>query len=322
MLGILTTLLPVFALIAIGFVVAKLHLLPEGSGSVLNQFILKLALPALIFAAIASSEPESLVQGGFFAIACFVGMLISFVLLRFFVKKKFHRTNSEGSMLGLVATFPDNVFLGLPVLLALFPGNSDYVLASTLSNMVCLPFMIFVILDCEIARNSSESIDKAKVTIKVTKAMLANPIVISLVLGIIFCLSGIHPKGLITTFRLLGSTTTPCALTALGLVLGTQRVASGEHKSGVLEHLSIHIVKMLIQPAVTWLCLVILGVEGYWLAMGIILSGMPTAFSAYVVSDNYNTCSREASLVIMVNTAASVFTVPLLAIFLRFLSIM
>lgn len=317
MLDIVNTLLPVFSLLLIGFVCERIRLLPAGSASVLNRFVCNLGMPALIFVSTAPRSPEDLARAGFVGGSA-AGMLLCFVVPYVFVSKGFKRSHPESGMLSLLACCPNNVFLGLPILAALFPGNGDVVLASTISNILCLPIMLLVMLELEVGRNAAGERGRS-VLLKAGRAMLFNPILLSALAGAFFCLSRLSvPEGALAVGRSLGATTTPCALTALGMALGAQLAAGRTCHSRLLQQICINTVKLALQPALTWLCLIALGVEGSWLAMGVILSAMPTATIAYAVSESYDACSQESSRIILINTAASAITIPALILLLRF----
>ena len=56
---------PVFALIFAGWWVARVGILSESTTSALNQFVIYLSLPALLFVAMARTPIEQLAQPGF-----------------------------------------------------------------------------------------------------------------------------------------------------------------------------------------------------------------------------------------------------------------
>ena len=92
------------------------------------------------------------------------------------------------------------------------------------------------------------------------------------------------------------------------------------------SHLSwqipVDLIKLILQPLLTLFALSGLGVSGEWLAMGVILAGMPTGSVAYVLSETYGVAARDASRVILVDTALSVLTIPLMVFLLQRAGIM
>src|SRR5690606_22520665 len=65
MLSVVTIVLPVFALILIGYVCRRTNRLGPHAASELNRFVVWLALPALLFSVTANSSWERLWQPGF-----------------------------------------------------------------------------------------------------------------------------------------------------------------------------------------------------------------------------------------------------------------
>lgn len=124
MAGILSILLPVFALILIGIFVERLRLIPLDGAATLNMFVFNLAMPCLIFSSMAVSTPTALARAGYVG-GCLAGMLACYMSVHAAISRGFRRRNSEGAMLGVLAAFPNTAFMGLPILMSLFPGNHD-----------------------------------------------------------------------------------------------------------------------------------------------------------------------------------------------------
>ena len=130
------------------------------------------------------------------------------------------------------------------------------------------------------------------------------------------------PEGALTVCRSLAATATPCALVALGMVLSIQMTSSVRGESHLSWQIPVDLIKLILQPLLTLFALSGLGVSGEWLAMGVILAGMPTGSVAYVLSETYGVAARDASRVILVDTALSVLTIPLMVFLLQRAGIM
>lgn len=310
MLTIANTLLPVFALVALGMVIERMRIMPDGTAAILNQFVFNIGMPALIFIAIATKQPAELARIGYIG-GTVAGMFASFVLVYGLFSGGFRRRHGESGMLSLLASFPNTAFLGLPVLVALFPGNEDAVLASSISTILGLPLLMLVIGQQEY-RRSADGTEQQGLARKLARSLATNPILLSTVTGVAVCLGRVPlPASIEGMFRMLGGTASPCALFAIGMVLANQLVSRKGDGAGLLRQIPVNAVKLLGQPVVTFLSLKALGVDGAWLAMGVILSGMPTGTIAYVLAENYGTCTGETSRAILANTAASMLTIPL-----------
>ena len=76
---ILATILPIFVLILAGFAFARLRGLDSGAVSILNTYVVWLALPALLFDFVAEADWATLAQPRFTLVFAF-GMVATFAL--------------------------------------------------------------------------------------------------------------------------------------------------------------------------------------------------------------------------------------------------
>ena len=111
---------------------------------------------------------------------------------------------------------------------------------------------------------------------------------------------------------MLGATASPCALFCMGMILAAQlRSTRGPRKGWLWSLLPIQIMKLGLMPLLTYACLRAFDVGGLPLAVAVLLSGMPTGVSAYVIAEKHQTGAPEASWGIIFSTSACVVTVPL-----------
>lgn len=121
-------------------------------------------------------------------------------------------------MLSMLASFPNVVLVGLPVLMALYPGEKLVVLASTLTNILEIPIILVALL---ILTNDGAKGRHPVRTVAVT--LITNPVVLSTAFGALFYLSGMPvPVFLESACRALGNSVMPCALVSLGIVMGAR----------------------------------------------------------------------------------------------------
>lgn len=316
MMDILSILMPVFALIIIGILVERFRLVPPGGAATLNMLVFNLAMPCLIFRSMALSDPADLARSGYVA-GTLIGMLACCALIHGLVSRGFRTRLAEASIMGVLASFPNTAFMGMPILISLFPGNHDAVLAATISTVFCLPLLLIGMFAQEWCRNAGD-LSRRRLLTKVARTMLRNPILLATLAGAVVCVARIPvPEGVLTVCRSLAATATPCALLALGMVLSIQMTSSvrGEHHPA--WQIPTNLVKLVLQPLLTLFALAGLGVRGEWLAMGVLLAGMPTGSVAYVLSETYGVATRDASRVILINTALSVLTIPLMVFALQ-----
>jgi malonate transporter len=140
----------------------------------------------------------------------------------------------------------------------------------------------------------------------VAVALLRNPLVVAPAAGLLLSATGIGlPTPIETFFNLLGAASGPCALFAVGLFI----IGKPFH-GNVPELVWLSILKLLIQPAVTWvLAFPVLGLDPFWGGSAVLLAGLPTGALVFTLAQNYDVWPEAASAVIIVTTILSVVTV-------------
>lgn len=313
MWNIFLLLSPVFILLFLGMLAERFHLVPPFGQTTLNQFLVNLGLPSLIFLSIAQCRAEDLHHGAFlagFSLCLFVtfGLLIP----------AFHHLHpqegyKEDVMLSMLASFPNVVLVGLPVLMALYPGNASAVLASTLTNILEIPMVLITLFI--LVNNGAKGRHPIRT---VALALITNPVVLASIGGALFYLTGTAvPTMLESACRALGASVMPCALVSLGIVISARL---RHHSEGVFHPGRQGILffgKLLLQPVIAMAALTALGVEEPWRSMGVLLSAMPVGTLAYAMSDSYKVAENDASFAVISSTLLSLILLPLLALFLH-----
>ena len=101
---------------------------------------------------------------------------------------------------------------------------------------------------------------------------------------------------------MIGSVTPGVSLFSLGLLLSQQRTRF------TVEVFSNVLMKVLVQPAVMGLLVLLLAVRGQTGGEMIILGALPTATIAPMLALRYNAYTAESSATVLLGTALSVLT--------------
>ena len=311
MLEVVVLLLPVFVLIFLGMLAERFQLVPPFGATTLNQFLINLGLPSLIFLGIAECRPEDLNHGAFlvgFSLCLFVtfGLLVP-------VFRHLKAGYRESVMLSMLASFPNVVLVGLPVLMALYPGEAQVVLASTLTNILEIPIILVALL---ILVNNGARGRHPMRTVGIT--LLTNPVVLSTACGALFYVTGTAvPLFLEAACRALGNSVMPCALVSLGIVMSARLRGgrAGRFRPG--RQAAVLIGQQLVQPGIAWAALTLLGAEPLWLSMGVLLAAMPIGTLAYAMSDSCKVAEDDAAAAVIASTLLSLLLMPVLAAFLK-----
>ena len=313
MWNVFLLLMPVFVLIFLGMLAERFQLVPPFGSTTLNQFLVNLGLPSLIFLSIAECRPEDLDHEAFLA-GFALSLFITFALLIVVFRRLGTGTGyKEDVMLSMLASFPNVVLVGLPVLMALYPGKHVVVLASTLTNILEIPMVLITLF---ILVNTGA---KGKHPIRtIALALVTNPVVLATLAGAVFYLSRTAVPAVIESpCRALGNSVMPCALVSLGIVISARL---RHHENGVF-HMRRQIVillgKQILQPVIALIALTALDAEPMWRSMGVLLAAMPVGTLAYAMSDSYKVAEDDASAAVILSTLVSLALIPVLAMFLR-----
>ena len=162
--------LPIFALVLLGYLLGWRQWLSAESAAGLANITFKLFMPTLLFAGIAKAP---LVDGlsPMLLLAYYLPVLLVFALVNLIV----HRQRGTATPLGLVAAFSNNVLVGIPLVTTLM-GSAGLVYVFAI--LVFHSLTLFSLHSFYAAFGSPERVD-ARGLLK----NLANPMIVGLLLG-------------------------------------------------------------------------------------------------------------------------------------------
>jgi predicted permease len=297
--------LPVFSIILLGYGSGRFRLLGQGSTAALNAFVYYVALPAVLFLAMARVPVREAFNWPFLA-AYTGGVLGTFALSMIVGLVAFPGRPAEMTLQGKTAVFANTGYMGVPLFIAAF-GDGGLLPALTL--MVyngALIFGIAVVL-IELDLKSGESL--FRILAGVGLALLRNPLVTATVAGIAWSISGLPlPKPATNLFDILGAAAGPCALFAMGLSLVGQPIVGD-----LVEASWLVFLKLIVMPAITWwLAFPVMQLDPFWGASAVILSALPTGALTFVLAQRYGIYVRRATTATLISTILSVLTVSAL----------
>jgi predicted permease len=295
---------PVFALILTGWVCTKRHLLGPSSREGLNGFVIYLALPAQLFAAMSNVELADLAQPGFFW-AFSLGMFGTAGLYALVSRDK-HIPPLDRLINSMSAAYGNSGFMGIPLCLMVFgqAGLAPSVITAVFT--VSLLFAVTIML-AELQRLDHAGVMPA--IKKVLLSMLRNPLLVAPILGVLWSLTHwTMPLPAERYISLLGDASTPCALIAIGLFLGQ----TSEQRAGP-EMMRIVLFKLLFQPALTaLLVLYVFEVPKTWALVAILSAALPVGTGPFMMSQLYQRDAAASARAILVSTILSVITISIL----------
>ncbi|HWZ47813.1 MAG TPA: AEC family transporter [Herbaspirillum sp.] len=303
MLSIITIVVPIFALIAAGFGCRRFNLLGVTAATELTRFVIYLALPALLFQTMATTRWQQLNQPGFIA-AFSIGVAVVFIASLWW-RMRNRRHLADGAIDSLNAAYANVGFIGFPLcFMALGQAGLAPAIIATIIT-VCILFAVAVAM---IEFSLQQERRPLLAFIKVARALSRNPLLLAPLLGALWNLSGIAlPDAITSLLKLLGAAASPCALVSLGAFLAAKQATRAGAGVPVLV-----LLKLLLQPAITWLLAFhVFTMPIAWANAALLLAALPTGTGPYMLAELYKREAATTSSVILSSTVASLITLAL-----------
>ncbi len=305
MSSVLTTILPVFGLIALGFICARTNFIGAAAGQGLSQVVFNLAMPALLFRTVAVIDQQSL-SPWLLWVALFGG--IAFIwLVTTVITRTTKLIDAAPASAAMGASFGNIAMLGLPLTLAHFGDRAALPVSFILSIHAPILWLAAVI---HIEASGHGRLPSPLTIIRqLIWQLIRNPIVLALLLGSLWRATGLGLHPVPDRFlELLGEAGIPTALVALGLSLAGYSL-KGRWR-GILTLMSL---KMILLPVTVWLIAhYIVGLDPFWTEIALVLAAMPTGANAYLFAERYGTGTASVSGAIAIGTALSLITLSAL----------
>lgn len=310
MRAVLNAALPLFALILTGYLCGRFGVFSRLATGILNRFAVYLALPALMFLAMARFTPGQEGQSGF-ALAFGGGIAATFALA-FAISRWRGRRVAQAGIEGLDASYGNVGFMGIPLCLLVFgPDSLPAAIVATLFTACALFLFAVALIEADLRGGGSGS---GRAAGRVALSLLRNPLFLAPVSGLAAGVSGLPLPAPVERFaELLGGAASPCALVCIGLFLAQEGVAASDAPAiGALVGL-----KLLFQPAATAVLAVhVFAVPPAWAYPAVLLSALPIGSGPFTIAKLYGLRTGVTSGAILASHLLSVATVSLLVAWL------
>ncbi len=308
--GLLGALLPVFFVLALGYLAGKRNEFDADQAAGLSKLALGFALPASLFVGMTEIPRDLLLQQGRLVLALIlahVGLfLIAWILLR-----RLKTLQGAASIICalMLATSATPVF-GIAVLQPLLGDTStDTVGLVALAINLVVPTAI-ILLESESsgsgAAAAASSSHRAQV-LSGLKSGLKSPLLWGPVLGIVVVLVGLRiPKEVASCFAMIGSATSGVAVFTVGLTLAAH--AFHLSKAVLLSTLG----RITVQTAVLFALLHLLHVQSPFAREALVCCSFPLATIVVLLAAKYKAMEAESASALLLSTLSLVVTVPII----------
>ena len=298
---VVAAVLPVFGLVACGYLAGRLGLVTQASSLALNQFVYAFALPAMLFTAVYKGSLEEILSGGFLlaVILATLGTALAGFALSYFAAGA---PPAESTMRALNASFANTGYLGIPLVTVAYGERAALpaALATVATNIVSFALAI-VCLELFVHPRRG---GVRRALLGVVRSPLIWPIALA-VLCVAWQIEIPLPAERFAT--LLAAAAGPCALFAIGLFVSQLSIRSGAAASwqSTLLKLGLHPVLMAV------LAFYVISMDPFWGKIAVVCASLPLGATAFVLAQRYQLLEAETSTGAVLSTAASVVTVSL-----------
>ncbi len=293
--------LPVFGLVACGYLAGRFGMVTQASSHALNQFVYAFALPAMLFVAVYRGSLEEILSGAFFlaVIAATLGTaLIGFALSHYGAKAP----PAESTMRALNASFANTGYLGIPLVTVAYGERAALpaALATVATNIVSFALAIVCL---ELFVNPRPGGVR-----RALSGVARSPLIWPIALAVFLVFLQIRVPLPVERFAsLLAAAAGPCALFAIGLFVSQLSIRAGARASWQTSTLKL-VVHPLLMALLAYL---VLPVDAFWAKIAVVCAALPLGATAFVLAQRYRLLEAETSTGAVVSTAASLLTVSL-----------
>lgn len=307
----LTTVGPVFLIIAIGVVLRRAGLINPDIAGDMSRLVFHLFLPALLLKALIVADFGSLLSWRLLLTVwgiLFMSFAVSRLLSGFIgVEKEDRGLFASGSTWGNVA------IVGYALGEALY-GEEGLARAAVFSAMV-LPLhtpMGLMVMDRTLTAGGRRGFVPA-----MFRRIVTNPILMSIVIGLTLNLGlGVFslqvPGFIMNILDILARASLPLALVAIGGSLEFGRQGAGWTLPG-----SAVAVKLLMMPLIAFAVTGLVGLSPGWRGSVIIGFSCPTAVSFFVISRSLGYEGAKGAAIVTATTVGAAVTIGVLAVVLK-----
>ena len=292
------TMLKLFLLLILGFVLFKCHIFDEYTNKKISALIVNVASPMLIISSIAGVEGsnKSIV---FLMIGAGILMYIGFIILGKIINRIFPFPKKDWPVYECMVVFANTGFMGYPVLLDVF--GQEAVFYASLIHMAFNFFVYTYAIMCLTKGDDSE--------FKLNFKQLLTPGIILIFVGIFIYLFDIQlPSVLMDTINSVVSLTAPLSMMMIGSSLAVYPIKDSftDWRSYVFAF-----VRLMIVPFVTMIMCRLLHIDAYYANITIITNAMPVGSMVLMLATQYNANVKIVTRNIVVSTLLSVITIPI-----------
>ncbi len=311
---VLSSLIPVVLLIAIGFIAGRAGYIRAEATKDLAALVFTVLTPALLFRTMSTVHVERL---DFKPVAVYFAAAI----LLFAVMLFWQGATRRAAVVALAATFSNTVAIGIP-LIGLAYGEAGLVTLFTLISLHALIMLTLatVMLELAVAHEAASKIPPenandagarrrrmARMVLGALRNGILHPIPVPIIIGLLFAQTGwVLPEVVDRPLLLLGNAMGPLALVLVGATLASARIGAQ-----LKAALGVALLKNLVLPALVAALGWAMGLTGLPLTVMIVAASLPIGANVFMFSQRYEVAEELVTAAVAVSTVLGLVTISL-----------
>ncbi len=289
--------LTLFAFMAGGFAFAKMGLVKPDFSRQVSAVVFKFFFPLMLLKIILlQTDLDTLASDSRLILISILTMLAGVPLGMLMSRITRGRVSKPAAQ--FAAMFPNYIFMGMPVVLAMY-GES----ASQAMVIYTLPMNLLVSTLGYMVMSSSGKID--------LKSAI-NPCTVTIVVGFIWLALGIPVPGFLSDVFTMGSNVvSPMAMFQVGLTIASFKM---DHISELKDAAIISLVRLLALPVIVAAVLYACGMRGLYLSVPAMVTAMPVAANMTITAGAVGKHEEISGQLVFVSTIMCLVTIPLMAV--------
>lgn len=296
MQNIITTLIPIFMLISLGYIFKRVSFPSLDFWPMMDRFTYYVLFPSLLIYKLSTANLSGI--NSFDVVLSGLIALVLMLLLTLILGRLKHIENRAfTSVIQGSIRFNTYVFLALVDSLL---GDAGLIIAAVLIAFA-IPFINFLCIGA-----FSYFINKDDLNFfKFFKSILSNPLIVACLVGGALNASGIElPVVAIKTLAILSAAALPLGLLSVGVGLELSHMSSAKY-----ELFLSTVLKLIVFPAVIFAVAYFFNISREALLVLIIFASMPTASSSYILARQLGGDLKLMSSIITFQTLISIATI-------------
>lgn len=304
MAAILGITAPIYILISLGYLAARMQLISAVQLRGMGIFVLNFALPSLLFQALSSHRVTEIFDGKYMLGYSLGSLLVFAGGLGIALWRKQTLTASSINALGM--TISNSGFIGYPLLVTVIGERAAWFMAQNMliENLLILPLFLILV----------ESADQRGKPLAATLygiliGLFKNPMILAILAALCFSFSGVAVPGVISkTTQMLAAASAPIALFIMGgRLLGLKLAGSTP------DIIQITLGKIVFHPLIVVALLYAFNAAPQTLFIAALFASVPMASVYPIIGQAYGHERRTAAAMLIV-TLVSFFTISAILI--------